>query len=223
MGFATQSRTGTGSVRMKAEAADPADERDTVPVMDLREAADDELMHAIGLGNEEAFRVLVERHVDKGYAVALRILRNPTDAEDVVQDAFMQVWTRRGEWQPGKARFSTWLFRVVTNRCIDQLRRPRTEAMEAAPEIADRATDQVRAMMQEEAAFLLSAAMGQLPDPQRIALVFSYHENLSNAEIAEIMETSVFAVESLLKRGRQKLRHLLRHRAGEILASFTND
>lgn len=223
MGFATQSRTGTGSVRMKAEAADTADERDTVPVMDLREAADDELMHAIGLGNEEAFRVLVERHVDKGYAVALRILRNPTDAEDVVQDAFMQVWTRRGEWQPGKARFSTWLFRVVTNRCIDQLRRPRTEAMEAAPEIADRATDQVRAMMQEEAAFLLSAAMGQLPDPQRIALVFSYHENLSNAEIAEIMETSVFAVESLLKRGRQKLRHLLRHRAGEILASFTND
>ncbi|MFN4126503.1 RNA polymerase sigma factor [Pannonibacter indicus] len=189
----------------------------------LQDASDDALLHAIGLGNDEAFRILVERHVDKAYAVAIRILRNPTDAEDVVQDAFMQVWTRRGEWQPGKARFSTWLFRVVTNRCIDQLRRPRTETMEAAPEIADRAADQVQAMMQEEAAFLLSAAMGQLPDPQRIALVFSYHENLSNAEIAEIMETSVFAVESLLKRGRQKLRHLLRNRASEILASFTND
>ncbi|WP_244269998.1 RNA polymerase sigma factor [Pannonibacter indicus] len=189
----------------------------------LQDASDDALLHAIGLGNDVAFRILVERHVDKAYAVAIRILRNPTDAEDVVQDAFMQVWTRRGEWQPGKARFSTWLFRVVTNRCIDQLRRPRTETMEAAPEIADRAADQVQAMMQEEAAFLLSAAMGQLPDPQRIALVFSYHENLSNAEIAEIMETSVFAVESLLKRGRQKLRHLLRNRASEILASFTND
>ncbi|ADZ72386.1 RNA polymerase sigma factor [Polymorphum gilvum SL003B-26A1] len=189
----------------------------------MRSASDDDLLQFIGLGDEDAFRILVERHVDRGYAVAFRILRNPTDAEDVVQDAFLQLWTRRTAWQPGRARFSTWLYRVVTNRCIDLLRRPRVEAMDDLPEVPAGGADQVQTMMQEEVTALLNAAMAQLAGQQRIALILSYHENLSNGEIAEIMETSVFAVESLLKRGRQKLRQLLRNKGDEITTLFTND
>lgn len=188
---------------------------------DLSTMTDDGLLKLIGAGNEAAFRLLVERHIDRGYAVAYRILRNASDAEDVVQDAFLQVWTKRANWQPGKAKFSTWLYRVVTNRCIDQLRRPKTETMENLPELEDETSDQMMSLAKQEASDLLNAAIGRLPEQQRIALVLSYTDNLSNAEIAEIMETSVSAVEALLKRARQKLRHLLRNHGGEILSMFT--
>ncbi|WP_235860577.1 RNA polymerase sigma factor [Roseibium suaedae] len=189
--------------------------------LNLSTLPDEDLLELIRQDNETAFRTLVDRHVDRGYAVAYRILRNASDAEDVVQDAFLQVWTRRAVWQAGRARFSTWLYRVISNRCIDLLRRPRIETMETLPELEDDRSDQMQSLARQEASDLLQEAMGKLPDQQRIALVFSYTENLSNGEIAEIMETSISAVEALLKRGRQKLRHLLRNTGGEILSTFT--
>ncbi|WP_321344625.1 RNA polymerase sigma factor [Breoghania sp.] len=200
-----------------------APERAKETERNMRAASDDELLCLIGSGDEAAFRLLVERHVDRGYAVALRILRSPADAEDVVQDAFLQVWTRRGEWQPGKAKFSTWLYRVVTNRCIDMLRKPKVEAMEVLPEVADDHCDQMQSLLRDEASRQLTNAMDRLPDQQRIALMLSYTEALSNAEIAEVMDTTVFAVESLLKRGRQKLKQFMRSNGKDVLATFTND
>lgn len=189
----------------------------------MLDMCDDDLLVLIAGGNQSAFRVLVERHVDRGYAVAYRILHNSSDAEDVVQDAFLQVWTKRDQWQTGRAKFSTWLFRVVTNRCIDMLRKPRVETMETLPEVMDDQPDQVNEMARQEASNLLNETMGQLPDQQRVALVLSYSENLKNPEIAEIMGTTVSAVESLLKRGRQKMRHLLRNKGDSIAPLFTND
>lgn len=190
--------------------------------LNMQALPDEDLLELIRQSNETAFRILVDRHIDRGYAVAYRILRNASDAEDVVQDAFLQVWTKREIWQAGRARFSTWLYRVVSNRCIDLLRRPKVETMETLPELEDDRGDQMQTLARQEASSLLQEAMAKLPDQQRIALVFSYTENLSNSEIADIMETSVSAVEALLKRGRQKLRHLLRNTGGEILSSFTN-
>ncbi|WP_421759001.1 RNA polymerase sigma factor [Devosia sp.] len=189
-----------------------------VPTRPLNE--DDSLLRRIGEGDERAFRSLVERHVDKAYALALRILRNPTDAEDVVQDVMLKVWSNRGSWQEGRARFSTWLYRVVTNRCLDLCRRPRTSDIDAAPEMADGKPDAVSSIHTGEVNLMLEQAMGQLPDQQRIALILSYHDDLSNPEIAEIMETTVMAVESLLKRGRQQLRRILMTAEAEIRDSF---
>ncbi len=188
---------------------------------DLKALSDDELFGFIALGQEEAFQALIERHVDRGYAVAYRILQNASDAEDVLQDAFLQVWSRRESWKPGKAKFSTWLFRVVTNRCIDQLRRKRASSMDVLPELSDDNSNQSHILEMQQAIELLEDAMAELPEQQRIAIVFSYHENLSNSEIAEILETSVSAVESLLKRGRQKLRKILKTHSGDILSLFT--
>ncbi|WP_096173333.1 RNA polymerase sigma factor [Cohaesibacter sp. ES.047] len=188
---------------------------------DLTALSDDELFGFIALGQQEAFQALIERHIDRGYAVAYRILQNASDAEDVLQDAFLQVWSRRESWKPGKAKFSTWLFRVVTNRCIDQLRRKKTSSMDVLPELTDDSSNQSQILEMQQALELLEDAMGELPEQQRIAIVFSYQENLSNGEIAEIMETSVSAVESLLKRGRQKLRKILKSHSGDILSLFT--
>jgi RNA polymerase sigma-70 factor, ECF subfamily len=183
----------------------------------------DTLLALIGKGDESAYRLLVERHIDRAYGVALRILDNPADAEDVVQDVFLKVWTHRGRWEGGKAKFSTWLYRVVTNRCIDLRRLPRNEELEAVPEPPDARPDAVTSLHRDEVNGMLDKAMRHLPEQQRIALIFSYYENLSNAQIAEVMETTITAVESLLKRGRQHLRKLLRHQEPDIRQSFTDE
>lgn len=182
---------------------------------------DDLLLERIAQDDERAFRTLVERHVDRAYGLALRILRNATDAEDVVQDTLLKVWTQRGNWQPGKARFSTWLYRVVTNRCLDICRKPRTTDIDDAPEPMDEALDALSAIHNGEVNLMLERAMGRLPNQQRIALILSYNDDLSNPEIAEIMQTTVMAVESLLKRGRQQLRTILVGVEAEIRESFT--
>lgn len=197
----------------------------SAPEMEPRRPLDEDdlLLERIAGHDEAAFRALVERHVDRAYGLALRILRNPSDAEDVAQDVMLKVWTQRGNWQAGRARFSTWLYRVVTNRCLDLHRRPRTEDIERVPESADGRPDAVDDIHRTEVTTLLDHAMGRLPEQQRIALILSYTDDLRNAEIAEIMETTVMAVESLLKRGRQQLRHFLRNVEGDIRDSFTQD
>jgi RNA polymerase sigma-70 factor (ECF subfamily) len=206
---------GGAAVQLKQQDAEPA--------MPMPRDLDDRLLERIATGDESAFRQLVERHVDKAYALALRILRNAADAEDVVQDALVKVWTTRGAWRPGNARFSTWLYRVVTNRCIDLCRRPKTSDVDEAPELADGKADAVTTIHVGEVNLLLERAMAHLPGQQRIALILSYHDDLSNPEIAEIMETTISAVESLLKRGRQKLRGILMDAEAEIRESFTKD
>lgn len=183
---------------------------------------DDLLLRAIGCGDESAFRSLVERHIDRAYALALRILQNPADAEDVVQETLLKIWNTRGSWQEGRARFSTWLYRVVTNRCLDLRRQPRMEEMDSAPDLADAQPDALTALHRDEVSDLLQAAMGRLPDQQRVAIILSYFDDLGNAEIAEVMETTVSAVESLLKRGRQALKKLLNREERDIRQSFTD-
>jgi len=191
---------------------------DTVEVQD----EDKDLLDRLAGGDETAFRLLVERHVDRAYAIALRIVGNAADAEDVVQDTMLKVWTHRGRWQHGRAKFSTWLYRVVSNRCIDLRRKPRTENVDAVPEVADTQLDAAEVIERNEVGTLLEVAMRKLPEQQRVAVILSYHENMSNGEIAEVMDTTVAAVESLLKRGRQQLREMLRRHERDLRTAFTD-
>lgn len=183
---------------------------------------DKELLDRLALGDEVAFRLLVARHIDRAYAIALRILSSTADAEDVVQDTMLKVWTHRGRWQHGRAKFSTWLYRVVSNRCIDLRRKPRTENVDVVPEVADTKPDASSVIERAEMNDLLEGAMQRLPEQQRIAVILSYHENMSNGEIADVMDTTIAAVESLLKRGRQQLRELLRKHERDIRGAFTD-
>jgi RNA polymerase sigma-70 factor (ECF subfamily) len=183
---------------------------------------DSELLDRLATGDEAAFRMLVERHIDRAYAIALRIVGNAADAEDVVQDTMLKIWSHRGRWQHGRAKFSTWLYRVISNRCIDLRRNPRTENVETVPEVADGQPDAADIIERNELNSMLELAMQRLPEQQRIAVIFSYHENMSNGEIAQVMDTTVAAVESLLKRGRQQLRQLLRKHERDIRTAFTD-
>ncbi|MEN3346380.1 MAG: polymerase sigma-70 factor, subfamily [Bradyrhizobium sp.] len=191
---------------------------DTVEIVD----EDKEMLDRLATGDEAAFRCLVERHVDRAYAIALRIVGSAADAEDVVQDTMLKVWTHRGRWQHGRAKFSTWLYRVVSNRCIDLRRKPRTENVDVVPEVADSQLDASAVIERNEIGNLLEVAMQKLPEQQRVAVILSYHENMSNGEIADVMDTTVAAVESLLKRGRQQLRELLRRHERDLRSAFTD-
>src|SRR5215470_12747794 len=98
---------------------------------------DDRLMARIGTGDRAAFGVLVRRHVDRSLALAQRVTGSRADAEEVVQEAFLRVWTGRERWRPSvpgtrSALFTTWLYRVVVNLCIDRKRRRRFAALEEA-------------------------------------------------------------------------------------------
>jgi len=183
----------------------------------VRAGSDDEgLLDRMRADDTEAYRELVERHIDRAYALALRILRSAADAEDVTQDAFIKTWQNRHAWQSGKAKFSTWLYRVIVNRCIDLKRAPRGQWIEQVPEPADDKEDAPTTIHKRQVFGQLDRALARLPAQQRTALALSYYEEMSNGAIAQVMGTSIGAVESLLKRGRQRLRELLKRSERDV-------
>lgn len=181
------------------------------------EPGDDALMAQATAGDQAAFRTLMARHFRRVYSLAFRMVPNAADAEDLAQDVFFTVWLKRAEWQPGEAAFSTWLYRVTLNRCIDFKRKRKTTDSDQIPEIADDRPDAAALLQQHQASQILRSATLKLSDEQQAALALFYHQGLSNAETAEILGTSVSAVESLLKRARNRLRTILRNRSKDLL------
>jgi len=170
---------------------------------------DDALMGAVGQGARDAFAVLMERHLDRTLALATRITGNRSVAEDVAQDAFLRVWKTAANWQPGRARFTTWLYRVTVNLCLDLRRRPAFAPLELIGDPPDLSEDAVSALARRQRAALLGREIAGLGDRQRAALALCYAGGMSNAEAAEVLEISVGALEGLLVRARRKLRERL--------------
>ena len=170
--------------------------------------SDEALMARIARGDQQAFRTLAGRHVPAMLGLARRILGNASDAEDVAQEAMLRVWTHAPRWQP-LAAFRTWLTRVVVNLCLDRKRRAPWVALEAAGEIVDPTPGASEQAERDERERMVAAAIAGLPARQRAAIVLTYSEGMSNAQVAEILDTSVSAVETLLVRGKQNLRRAL--------------
>jgi RNA polymerase sigma-70 factor (ECF subfamily) len=170
--------------------------------------SDEALMARVARGDERAFRELVRRHLPSMLGLARRITGHTADAEDVAQEAMLRMWTHAPRWQP-LAQLRTWLSRVVVNLCLDRKRRAAWVELEAAGELADPAPGAGEAAETAERDRLLAAAITDLPARQRAAIVLSYTEGMSNAQVAEILDTTVSAVETLLVRGKQNLRRTL--------------
>ena len=166
-------------------------------------------MGAVGAGARDAFAVLMERHLDRTLALATRITGNRSAAEDIAQEAFLRVWKTAGGWQPGRARFTTWLYRVTVNLCLDLRRRPAFAALELVGDPPDPAEDAVAAIERRQRQMLLEQEVAALGDRQRAALALCYAGEMSNAEAAEVLEISVGALEALLVRARRRLRERL--------------
>jgi RNA polymerase sigma-70 factor (ECF subfamily) len=179
----------------------------------MRDGSDDELMRRAGSGDRQAFGRLVSRHTPRAVAVATRVAGNRTDAEEIVQEAFLRTWLKAPDWRdeaaPGGARFTTWFTRVLVNLCIDRRRRPAHAPLEAAGEIAGREIDGFHAIARDQTSARVTAAVAALPARQRAALTLCHWDGMSNIEAAEILGLSVGALESLLVRARRTLRSTL--------------
>jgi RNA polymerase sigma-70 factor (ECF subfamily) len=170
--------------------------------------SDEALMARVAGGDERAFQLLSRRHLPAMLGLARRILGNAAEAEDVAQETFMRVWTHAPRWQP-LAQFRTWLTRVVINLCLDRKRRAPWVELETAGEIADPARDAGEKAEDDERERMLAAAIEKLPVRQRSAIVLTYGDGMSNAQVADVLDTSVSAVETLLVRAKQNLRRAL--------------
>lgn len=190
------------------------------PIPDDSIAGDDALMARVAGGDARAFETIVNRELDRALAVARRVVGNDAEAEDVAQEALLRLWGRAAKWRPGQARIRTWLYRVSVNLSIDRLRQRKGELVAEPPERAQPA-DQQLTIEQQELGRSMDSALQALPDRQRIALVLFHYEGASMAEVAEILETSADAVESLLARGRRSLKKRLAPQWRAMLPDMT--
>lgn len=178
--------------------------------------SDDSLIGRVNRGDDAAWRTLVDRHMGPVFGQAWRMLSDRAEAEDVAQETFVRLMRKAPDWQPGGARLKTWLFRVAINLCIDRQRARRTVALDDAPEIADRASDPAVTDRGIDMRHAVGAALKDLPERQRAALVMAHYQGFSNIECAEALDLSVDALESLLARARRALRRTLAPLASEM-------
>lgn len=178
-----------------------------------REVLDDTaLMREVATGSVEAFSILVERHSAALYRVAMRMLSDSAEAEDVTQDCFTRLWQNAPHWQPSGAGLVGWLHRVTMNLCFDRKRKFRVVTVEELPDPADDAPLADRVIEADQAAQAISAALADLPERHRAALVLCYYEGFSNALVAQMLDLNIKAMESLLFRARRQMRGLLEAR-----------
>lgn len=190
-----------------------------MPRDSLAEISDEALMVLYARGDPDAARLLMNRVLPLALGHATRVLGDRAEAEDVAQEAMMRLWRVAPEWRQNEARVSTWLYRVVANLCTDRLRlrvRRRAEPIDLVAEPVDTALPVEAVMIADARMKALQAALDQLPERQRQAVVLRHIEGLANPQIAEILNIGVEAVESLTARGKRALSALLAGRQAEF-------
>jgi len=166
---------------------------------------DDVLMERVAAADASAFRALVEAHGLVLHRIACRMLGDAVEAEDVAQESLLRLWRDAGKWQAGHSGVGAWLTRVCMNQCLDRLRRRKFASDEAVPERADEtplAPDTIDAAASRKR---VVAAIANLSDRQRAAIVLTYYEDLSNNAAASHLDMNIKAFESLLLRARSAL------------------
>lgn len=173
-------------------------------------------------GDRGAFTELVEKYQKPIYNFILRTLRDETEAEDLAQNTFVQVWKSAQRYR-ANAKFTTWLFTIARNLCLNEIRR-RTrhpadsldgfahgDEEQSAPQIEDqRAANPPAELLQGELTDKLAEALLGLPDNQRTAILLCQQNEMSYDEIAEVLGCSLSATKSLIFRGRETLKQRLK-------------
>jgi RNA polymerase sigma-70 factor (ECF subfamily) len=165
-------------------------------------------MARIALADQGAFRLLARRYAGRAAGLSLRVTGNAADAEEIAQEALLRVWVNAPAWRP-TAAFRTWFYRVVLNLCLNRRRRKPFLPLDQAGDPADPAADPHMEVERSETDRRIAAAIAELPERQRAAIVLTYQEELSNADAAAALETTVSGIETLLVRARRALRDKL--------------
>ena len=172
---------------------------------------DADLITAHAAGDPHAFSELVRRHRDRMWAVALRTVRDPEEAADALQEAFISAFRAAGNFR-AESQVTTWLHRIVVNACLDRIRRHQSRPTVPLPETGFNEPAAPRDSMSErETSLVISAALNQLPEDQRAPIVLVDVEGYSVAETAQLLGIAEGTVKSRCARGRTKLAKVLGH------------
>jgi RNA polymerase sigma-70 factor (ECF subfamily) len=175
--------------------------------------SDFHLVGRLAAGDKEAIAELYDRHAARVFALARRILRSDSDAEDVVQDVFSQVWRTARRYDTARGTVAGWLLVIARTRAIDRLR-----ARRIRPEGADTPLETIAAatvappdqMVSDEQADRVRRALARLPDDQRLALELAYFEGFTQSEIADRLGTPLGTIKTRIRTALITLRRSLR-------------
>jgi RNA polymerase sigma-70 factor, ECF subfamily len=181
------------------------------------------LMLRVKQGDTVAFAGLVEKYKQPVMNLAYRTLRDMTEAEDLAQNVFVQVYKSAGRYK-SSAKFSTWLFTIARNLCLNEIRRrsrhpaesldrpgPEPDEDQGPRQLPDRkAWGPPESLLQRELEEKVEEALAGLPESQRTALLLCRQEELSYEQIAEVLGCSLSATKSLIHRGRATLKQKLK-------------
>jgi RNA polymerase sigma-70 factor (ECF subfamily) len=182
---------------------------------------DAQLMLRVRDGDEESFRVLLEKHRNPVVHFLYRMVRDEGVSEELSQEVFLRVYRSRGTYEP-TARFTTWLFRIATHLALNWLRDGRNERGQVrldddgdgdapAREVADRKPSVEQHMVYQARLREVRDAIALLPEKQRAAVLMHKYEEMEYSQIAGVLECSESAVKSLLFRAYETLRARLAH------------
>jgi RNA polymerase sigma-70 factor (ECF subfamily) len=194
----------------------------TLRAMPAQTDPDAALMLRAKRGDRAAFAELVEKYKQPVMNFVFRSLRDEIEAEDLAQNVFLQAWKSRSRYRQ-TAKFSTWLFTIARNLCLNEIRRRSRHPAESIEEAHAEHEDQPRQqyedksqvappdkMLHRELAQKIEEALAGLPEAQRTAILLCRQDELSYEEIAEILDCSLSATKSLIHRGRETLKEKLK-------------
>ena len=190
-----------------------------MPLLDTKNASDDELVRASQRGKTQAYEELVFRHRDKIFARAFSMLRNEEEALDFSQEAWIKGWQRLKQFKRD-ASFTTWMTRIVINLCLDHLRKRKRQATDSLEQIEDEGGgierrlpvekfNPTEKMEREELRGEIDLAMEKLSYEHRTVLLLHEFEEMEYKEIAKAMQCSIGTVMSRLFYARRRLGNLL--------------
>jgi RNA polymerase sigma-70 factor (ECF subfamily) len=198
---------------IEAKRADSAHNEDPVSLAsaqsldrDARRREDDVLVERARRGEMDAFEALYKRHSSAIFGLTLRMLQNRADAEDMLQEIFLQAYDRLPSFE-GRSAFGTWLYRLSVNRCLDHLRsrgakeQSRTEPL--GPEVPSRVSPSGPRALE------LERAIGDLPPSSRAAFLLHHVAGFDHREVGEMMGIAVGTSKSLVHRARTRLKEAL--------------
>lgn len=181
---------------------------------------DADLLRAVARGDEESLAALYDRYRTILFGLLFRILGNRAEAEDVLQEVFVQVWQKARDFDENRGKAFTWLVTLARSRGIDRLRSLGSRARvaeEAAKEAEDAIADAVEDAINSERGEVVRAALKELPETERAALLMAYFDGFSQSEIAERTNTPLGTIKTRMRTGMAKLRERLAPRVRDWL------
>jgi len=181
-------------------------------------------IEAVRKGNVQAFSFLVEKYQKLVYTLALKLLKNPEDAEEMAQDTFVKAFQKLDSYE-GKSKFSTWLYSITYNACISELRKRRIEFKSIddtriTEQDEMKMHDYYREVRKEDQEKYLNLALGKLPEDDQVLVTLYYYENQSMDEISMITGLTVSNIKVKIHRARKKMYELLHEMLHEEIYSL---